>query len=997
MTGKKSTGRRKVNANSSPLETVLFKTEPLPVEPFDIIAAEGSAFQVEGNQPFLLQDPDSVWLVKAGRVEVFAVQLNEQAASVGSRYHVCTIETGQVLFGLATSDDSNGLGLLAVGSIGTQMVKLTIVCLRQLVLEPHLAPTIAGWLETWVAGLTSDLTNDLGIVSSQVLLEPQTETSIEAMQRAAPNKDGVWINFKQGRSLLLGEEPLDLVENSALFPLYGDIWLQALEPCHLEVLALVDVVGEERSWIGLDIFHKLFFKLKSTNIRLASFDEITQLGLKAEYEQKVEQKAVSDLAEVLESSNNETPAAIEPTKDTLLAACHLVGEAQGITIVGPPELEGVIQPRRNHLLEIARSSRVRTRPITLTASWWELESGPMLGFTTNAVALLPIANHAYEMVSPADGSRKRVTAKVADSITPLAYIFYRPLPYKQLKIKDLLQYAAYKNKADLLRVLVLSVFTGILGLLVPIITGQVVDAIIPSTQREILLQIMIALVVAALAVASFQITRGIAVLRMETRSESAIQTGVFDRLLGLETSFFRNYTSGDLGVRVMGISAIRQLISSSVTTTILASVSSIFSFFLLFSYDLGLALLTLLLTVVTLAVTISLSLAQMPYQRQQTELQGAISSLVLQMITGISKLRVAGAELRAFGVWAKQFAHQRRMSFKLRSINNLLLVFNAAWPILTLMVIFLGVDIMSSKQLSIGSFLAFNAAFGSFLAAMLSMTTALTSILQAIPLYERIKPVFEALPEVSSEKLYPGELSGSIEINNVSFRYDEDAPYVLSDVSLQIKPGQLVAIVGSSGSGKSSLLRLLLGFETPNTGSIYYDNQDLASLNVQEVRRQIGVVIQNGRLTAGDIYHYIVGSLPYTQDDAWEAARLAGVEQDIREMPMGMFTSIAEGGSTLSGGQRQRLMIAKAIVTRPRILLFDEATSSLDNRTQAVVNQSLEGLQATRIVIAHRLSTIINADCIYVLEGGKIVQSGTYSNLLEQNGPFKELAARQVA
>jgi ABC-type bacteriocin/lantibiotic exporter with double-glycine peptidase domain len=280
---------------------------------------------------------------------------------------------------------------------------------------------------------------------------------------------------------------------------------------------------------------------------------------------------------------------------------------------------------------------------------------------------------------------------------------------------------------------------------------------------------------------------------------------------------------------------------------------------------------------------------------------------------------------------------------------------------------------------------------------MLTASTALLGTLAVIPLYEQAKPILTSLPEVDTAKADPGVLAGDIELEHLVFRYQADGPPVLRDVTIRIRAGEFVAFVGPSGSGKSTLLRLLLGFEVPEAGAVYYDGQELAGLDIQSVRRQIGVVLQNGRLMSGDIFTNITGSSPATLDDAWEAARMAGFDEDIKSMPMGMHTVVSEGGGTLSGGQRQRLMIARAIVQRPRILFFDEATSALDNRTQSIVSTSLDRLQATRIVVAHRLSTIVHADRIYVVEAGRVVQSGTYEQLISQDGLFAELAARQLA
>jgi ATP-binding cassette subfamily C protein len=269
-------------------------------------------------------------------------------------------------------------------------------------------------------------------------------------------------------------------------------------------------------------------------------------------------------------------------------------------------------------------------------------------------------------------------------------------------------------------------------------------------------------------------------------------------------------------------------------------------------------------------------------------------------------------------------------------------------------------------------------------------------LLSAIPLYERTRPILEATPETDGSKAWVTELGGNLEISEVSFQYQPDGPMVLKNVSLHATPGEFIALVGPSGSGKSTIFRLILGFETPGSGSVYFDRRDLRGLSIQSVRKRIGVVLQTGRLLPGSVYENIVGATQLTLKDAWIAARMAALDKDIEQMPMGMQTFIGEGGSGLSGGQRQRLLIARALVRRPRILLFDEATSALDNESQSVVSESLESLQATRIVIAHRLSTVKNADRIYALEGGEVTESGAYEELIAKGGAFARLAQRQI-
>jgi ABC-type bacteriocin/lantibiotic exporter with double-glycine peptidase domain len=387
-------------------------------------------------------------------------------------------------------------------------------------------------------------------------------------------------------------------------------------------------------------------------------------------------------------------------------------------------------------------------------------------------------------------------------------------------------------------------------------------------------------------------------------------------------------------------------------------------------------------------------------QRDVMAVRGRVSALVLQLLTGVSKLRVTGAEGRAFAEWAREFAQEKKLALRTGEIENSLQTFASVFPVVSTMVIFwvlLTYVQGPGTSMSPGHFIAFYSAFGTFLGQMLELSNAAMSVLLVVPLYERAQPILQALPEVDTTKADPGELSGQIDVDRVSFRYLEDGPLILNDVSIRIKAGEYVAIVGPSGSGKSTLFRMLLGLDVPESGSIYFDGRNLSQLDVVKTRRRMGVVMQSGKIRAGSILDNIIGSAPLTVTDAWDAAKMAGFDQDIEQMPMGMYTMLQQGGLTLSGGQRQRLMIARAIVNKPRVLLFDEATSALDNRTQAIVTASLQQLQATRIAIAHRLSTIQGADRIYVLEGGRLVQAGAYDELSRQSGLFADLIRRQVA
>jgi len=477
--------------------------------------------------------------------------------------------------------------------------------------------------------------------------------------------------------------------------------------------------------------------------------------------------------------------------------------------------------------------------------------------------------------------------------------------------------------------------------------------------------------------------------------DATLEAGVWDRLLSLPLPFFREYSAGDLSSRAAGIGGIRDLLAGTTMNALLGGIFSIWNFVFLFVIDPALALVATALVAVAVVPSVFMTRFGLKRQRIVSAIDGKIGGLLLQLLTGISKLRVTAAENRAFAVWARLFARRRDADIGTERVYVRIGVFQDVYPLLCTMVLYWMLAGTGKQKVTTGLFLAFSTAFGLFLGATMQVIDAVLHSLAAVPMYERAKPILEA----RGESLGTGErvsLKGGIEVNHASFRYASDGPLILDDVSFAIEPDEFVALVGPSGSGKSTLLRLLLGFENATEGGVYYDGHALAGLDVRAVRKQIGVVMQNSRVMGGDIFTNIVGSTGLTQDDAWNAARNAALDKDIEAMPMGMHTVIAQGGGTLSGGQKQRLLIARALAADPRIVFFDEATSALDNVTQATVSESLESLRVTRVVIAHRLSTIRHADRIIVLEKGKVVQMGRFDELVAVEGPFQKLAKRQM-
>ena len=586
-------------------------------------------------------------------------------------------------------------------------------------------------------------------------------------------------------------------------------------------------------------------------------------------------------------------------------------------------------------------------------------------------------------------------------MAPTGVVFYAPLPDDIEGTRDTLRFALHRRGQDLRTLIVVGVLGGLTALLTPILTGQILAEIIPRADMAGWAAALGALLLAAFGNAVFGIVQGLAMLRLEGRVEERLQAAVWSRVLALSAPFFRDFTAGDLADRVNGISRMRTLMTEAAAQAALSSVFSIFSLALLFYYSGRLALYVCAMLLVMVAATCVCAYGQVRHYRQALHVQGTLNGFIFQMINGLSKLRVANAESYALARWAQQFSRQQRASLAARRWAAGQHAISQMFRPLTLVAIFAFVHQAMQPDgplttLGLAAFISFNAAFGQLTAAMLRLTTAVTSVMAVVPLAERLQPVLEARPETAGDGIAPDDLTGEIEFANVSFRYAPEMPNAIDGVSFRINQGEYVAFVGPSGCGKSTLYRLLLGFERPDSGTVFLDGYDLAGLDPVAVRNHMGVVLQNGQLVSGSIYENIAGMSTLSADEAWTAARAAALDDDIRAMPMGMGTLVPDGGGGLSVGQKQRLLIARALAHKPRVLLFDEATSALDNRSQAVVQDSLKKLSVTRVVIAHRLSSIRDVDRIFVLDAGRIVESGRYDDLIRRDGMFASLARRQL-
>lgn len=682
------------------------------------------------------------------------------------------------------------------------------------------------------------------------------------------------------------------------------------------------------------------------------------------------------------------------TGDPLMAALAVVGAAEGIALAPSSNQaqEGTLFDR---LEFIANRSGFRFREIQFDHNWWREEGPALIGVQVGGEPCALLWRRGrWHLFDGKAAEGQPVDGDVAATLATRGYMLYPALPATSSS-NAVRRFATFGTGPDAIRLMLAAAAAALTSLIVPVATGAIIGHAIPDGRHDLVFDMLMLLLSATLGGSAFQIVRALALVRLGTQVDRRLQAAVWDRVMRLQTSFYRDYSVGNLAQRVLAVDAIRRILAGEAVNGITGGVFALASLGVMLFYDKTLALFALGYALIAALMLFLLGRAQMRLKRAAFEHKGIVSGFLVEILGGIAKLRVAAAELRAFTRWANAFADQRANDSRAGRLGAIQSAALVSFPLLGALGAF-ALAAGRSQPMNVGDFAAFNSAFGQLTAALIGLGTSINLAIETLPLFARVRPVLEAPLEVGPDREEPGRLQGAITVRNLWFRYKESGPWVLEDVSLDVRPGEHVAVVGASGAGKSTLLRLLLGFEVPARGGIFFDRKDLQRLDLHRVRRQAGTVMEAAGLMPGSIRENIAGSTPVSRERVEEAVRMAGLEPDIADMPMGLESFVMEGGGQLSGGQRQRVLIARALVHRPRIVLFDQATSALDNRTQAIVAQSLATLDATRIVIAHRLSTVREADRIVVLEKGRIVESGRYDDLIERDGPFRRLVERQM-
>ncbi|MCY4029163.1 MAG: NHLP bacteriocin export ABC transporter permease/ATPase subunit [Acidobacteria bacterium] len=951
----------------------------------------GTPFAGGGNRPVRLDDPECLWFVARGSVNVFVAR--EQDGELVEFKHLLRAGPGRLLFPAQEGPSA----LIAKGLPDSELRRVS----RDELLAADEGGAVVDQVDLWIAEVSATVALD-------VTHRPHTEcflsggAAVDLDPGAAVSAKGavVWASSGDGGLAFLGTEEPGRA-GSGFVPVAPGSWVTVSGPTRLEGASSRELHRAGRLWAALADFHRLALAADDLNRRLLLADAANLRAAQTRYRRESEAAARRRLFDVLDARGPQP----ESSGVALQAALALVGRNEGIRFRTPPAPRGSQDtPETGPSLDrILTASGVRGREVALRARdrWWLGDSGSMLAFRRAdgaPMALLPGRFGRYRMVDPESGRAQPVNADRAASLHSNAILFYQSLPPDRTsRAGDLARVAFRRWKGDAFRFVTAGLLAGLAMLVPAVLLGIFADEVAPAGRVGMLAWLTAGTLLLALAAALLEVQEGTALMRLEGRAAARVTAALWDRLLDLPAAFFRGFTSGDLGTRAMAFQGLRDQVSGVVMGALLSTVFLLPTFVLLFVYDVATGWLGLAGGLVALAVTVTLGARQVPHQRRLVAAQRSLAGVVLQLIGAAHKLRATGKEWTAFTRWARDYREQARSAMNLGALNEHLVAFTAAAPLLATAALFAVAVETRPAALSTGAFVTVYVAYMVFLSAVTALGHSMSGVAAIVPAVEQVSPILEAAPKSTAGDAVAPTLRGGVRLDRVSFRYVRGGPSVLRDVSIDVQPGEFVALVGGSGAGKSTVLRIVLGLEKPSSGVVYYDGHDLDRINRRALHRQVGVVTQDGSLRPRTVCDNIIGvATDLTLDDAWRAARLAAVDRDIGAMPMGMFTVVTENSAVFSGGQVQRILLAGALVRSPRVLLLDEATSWLDNDTQATVMGRIEELAVTRIVVAHRLSTIRKADRIYVLDEGRVAQQGTFAELIATPGIFRDLANRQM-
>ena len=968
----------------------------------ELAARSGISVPCAGNLPVKLDDPDSVWFIDRGAVNLFMVEFRDGREQAPPQ-HMLRREAGWLLPGVAPDergdDEESTLSLTAKGLPGTVLKRLPASLLSEIHPEE-----LAEQTDTWLDAITGTLSRFASrLPRPTALAEPGMSLTL-APGTLSVRRGVVWVSEPpRGASVFMDiVDPAELAAaggpDEAVLPLTRTSWLTLFDEAALSGTSTEALARQGTLLPALASFHTLAFALERLNRRLAVVDDANLERARTASRRTAEKAARQRLMNIYDLPLDRD-AGVE---DTALAdALQIVGRHEGIDFSIPARAEPSDSPVG--LVDVLDASGVRARRVRLDAEtgWWRGDSNALLGFRAEdgrPVALLPGMFGRYREVDPVSKRSVRITEDRAGALAEEAWMFYRPLPSGNVEPGDLLRVALHGSGADLARLAIAGLPGGLIKLLPAVALGFVASHVAAGGSAGALYVLALVLAGFGLLGTLLHLLQSTAMMRLEGRSASRLEAAFWDRLMRLPPSVLHRHPAGDLAMSGMTFQNLRDGLQGIVADSLLSIVFLLPVFGVIFFYDATLGVVALAFSLVSLLIAVALGLRQIsPYGRMIGAAR-RVAGRLFQIVGGIVKLRVENAEGSAYAIWARDYREQKRAEIELGALEGHSRAFGEALPFLAGGVLLFAVVTVGERSVPVADFLVVYTVFMVFQSAVARLGESFGTVAAMLPAFDQMRPLLTAVPETEIGGEPVGFLGGDILFDRISFRYDPDGPLILDDVTIRARPGEFVAIAGESGAGKSTLFRLALGIDRPSAGAVYYDGRDLRHLNLKQLRRHIGTVPQSVGLHPMDLWDNLVGHRDdVTSEEVWAAVRLAEVEDEIRGMPMGMMTMVGTSGSVLSGGESQRVTIARSVIGSPRIMLFDEATNWLDNESQARVMENLAALTSTRVVIAHRLSTLEQADRIYVLQAGKVVESGSFNELVEAEGVFRELVKRQIA
>jgi NHLM bacteriocin system ABC transporter ATP-binding protein len=984
---------------------------------------------IPSTHRFIVSSENSIFLLEEGRIDLFSLSLEGQQSHLGEKLqHVAerflsfpghffpgplrflaSFKSGEWLFPFPLNSSDLSHCVLAVARGSCRVARLSLSELRQVLSRsPTLQRVALIQIQEWVKRLNLI---DHGLILSEFpsILNPYERHHLAVgstfmsfrSKEMGTEQEVFWLKVHEGTVCGWGLPVLSIQEGPLLYPFSSLEWFKCLQlsvveffPSHSEFLL------NESLWAGLSLYQTHFLSLLTSIQANQSSKREDERVLRFQSDRSLLDHSIQELQTLL---NPEPIASSGSDQDLLFQACQIVGNHLGLKFSWPKSMIGNQEER---LQNLCMNSQIYFRRIRLFGRWWQTQALPIVAFykeDDQPVAILPHSSQGYQLVDPAKRTLLTVTEEVASQISTVGYMFYRQLPTGHLTVRQLGRFNFWKRGREWLTFVFLALCSIVASLSFPLITKFLFDVVIPDRNKFLLLEVTLGAVMISLASLAFNYGREAMILRLSSLSDHDMEMAVWQRFINLPLSFFRRYSIYDLFTFTSAISSIRQLLTSHVIQVCLNACFAILYFFLMFYYSRILAVVGIVILIIEFLAILIPSIFGIRYGRQLLDRQIHANNKMLEMVQALTKVRLAGVEARMFHRWEQAYASMQQMNLKGLFLRLKAGVFNVFWVNTGTLILYLAVFFIvvsqsgktSYSDLTLGGFMAFMSVYGLFSNALQQFGSALLDTLGIVPLWEKVNSFTKEEMEDFSMKAEPGSLQGQIRIDHLTFGYQPDQPPVLQDISMIVSPGECVAIIGPSGCGKSTLVRLLLGFESSDQGSIYYDNQDIKGLNLQTLRRQMGVVLQSGAIFDGTILDNINSGRHFSVEEIKEALDLSGASSFIQELPMGIQTVLTNAGVSLSGGQRQLILLARAVVGKPKILILDEATSSLDNRKQQVIHEHLSRLPMTRVIIAQRLTAVQHADRILVIEKGRIADQGSFSELANRPGFLSDLLAKQ--